>query len=434
MQINAAKNMLQLGNIEGFRFSISENILICSCCATYSALAPAAMKKGHMSVGAFKGPSRKSQLTSTRLLANIKQDMRVHLHGEWHAWSKSYEAQQQRVDKEARRAGVNVGKLVLANIKEHDSDLSFERRLALLHSHGVDIGTKQHSRKFVPQLRESMHAVLAQSIQKLLEKPMDATQQPPPFAVAADKATVFRRTGQMHGILVMINGVIHAIFASTLIAGNSTGAGLAELVSQMLTGGKPLKLDAELLRRSLTCFAFDGQYQSEHEGHVTGLAVQQHLVQTLHLNGSWLWSRWDGAHLIELGMDEVRRQITFYHDLSSLVSSVQQKYLYGKGFERVLNGARALKLRLNAVGVICTTRFCHSERKVLKSFFRNLVVFIKDLEEQRANQQDLLKVKSVTQVHILTLAVCLLCARCLLVRLLLTVAILSLPRSCCLRA
>ena len=193
MQINAAKDMLQLGKIEGFRVNISENLVICLCCSTYSALAPAAIRRGHASVGAFKGPSRKSHVSSQRLLANVKQDMRVHVSSEWHGWCKSYEAQQQRVDKESRCAGINVGKLVLANIKEHDSDLSFERRLATVYSLGVDIGTKQHSRMFVSQLRKSMCNVLAQKIQTLLEKPMVATQQPPPFAVAADKATVFPR-------------------------------------------------------------------------------------------------------------------------------------------------------------------------------------------------------------------------------------------------
>ena len=36
------------------------------------------------------------------------------------------------------------------------------------------------------------------------------------------------------------------------------------------------------------------------------------------------------------------------------------------------------KMQPAAIGVVCTSRFAHSERKVYKNFFRNCVVFIAD--------------------------------------------------------
>ena len=399
VQIKACSDLLQLGKLAGWRFDTAENLLICENCYRYSFNAPAELKRMNMTCGVIKGPCKKSSFTAVRYLSNVKQDMIVHASSAWHDWCECHAAEQLRVGDKLRQAGLNVGKLVLANVKEHDSDTSFERRITLLQSIGVNVGTKQHSRKFVTSLRGAMHTVLARKIQIALESPMPATLQPPPFAVAADKATVFRRTGQMHAILTMLNGEIIAIFASTVLAGESTGAGLAKLVAEMLTGGKPLTLSAELVRRSMTCLAFDGQYQSEHEGHVCGLAVQQHLTQQMALNGSWLWSRWDGAHLIELAMNSVRQVIGFYSELAGWVSGMQSKYLYGKGYERVRAAAETIHTRLCSVGVVCTTRFCHSERKVYKNFFRNLVVFIKDLEAQRPKPtQVLLKAKSVVQV------------------------------------
>ena len=115
----------------------------------------------------------------------------------------------------------------------------------------------------------------------------------------------------------------------------------------------------------------------------------------------WVLSRWDGAHRIELAMDTVREKVKWYQEIAAVVSSAQSKYLYGKGFLRVRGAAAELKTKLQAIGVVCTTRFCASERKVYKSFGRNLVVLISDMEKQRLNatdKEDLLKLRGITFV------------------------------------
>ena len=44
------------------------------------------------------------------------------------------------------------------------------------------------------------------------------------------------------------------------------------------------------------------------------------------------------------------------------------------------------KMQPAAIGVVCTSRFAHSERKVYKNFFRNCVVFIADKRKQVADK------------------------------------------------
>lgn len=55
-----------------------------------------------------------------------------------------------------------------------------------------------------------------------------------------------------------------------------------------------------------------------------------------------------------------------------------------------------------SVGTVCTTRFCHSERKVLNRYAGNLVFIILDMETVRMGEtgitQQVLKIKSVTFV------------------------------------
>ena len=99
---------------------------------------------------------------------------------------------------------------------------------------------------------------------------MAATKRPPPFCALADKATLQRQTGQMHGAIVPIEGELRALMLSVLPAPDSTGTGLADLLGEVFTGGKPLSLPRSLLRASQAGFAFDGQYQSEHKGHACG--------------------------------------------------------------------------------------------------------------------------------------------------------------------
>jgi hypothetical protein len=391
MLIRAAPDMAALAKVEGlgFRWNPHENSLTCICCEAYATQSGI---RNAISAGKVQGPdfTRRNSTEQRPLgremrpLSVVKDTICVHLASEVHNWCALKDATERKQARERDNAAVLCGRLVLQNIKEHDSDASYERRLATARVAGNDVGTKNQSRAFVPKLRHSMAAVLYAGFARLLTTKDVATGRPPPFATMADKATVQRQTGQMHAIILMVEGVLVALFLSVAVAPDPTGLGLATLLEAMLMGGLPLSLSSSLLRQSLTCGAFDGQYQGAHEGHAAGLDVLSHFCQKLKLNPKFLVSRWDKAHLIELGMDEVRKQTRWYSELAGQISESHTKYLYGKGFDRVKEAFSTLKQKMKpaAIGVVCTTRFAHSERKVYKNFFRNLVVFISDKRKQ----------------------------------------------------
>ena len=104
------------------------------------------------------------------------------------------------------------------------------------------------------------------------------------------------------------------------------------------------------------------------------------------LEKDWVLSRWDGAHRMELGMDTVRKVVKYYFELAGIVASAQSKYMYGKNYARVKQYIENMKLKLAAVGTICTTRFCGSERRVYKNFFANLHAFITDMDTTRTSE------------------------------------------------
>eukprot|EP00966_Prymnesium_polylepis_P110465 2555722-Prymnesium_polylepis.1 len=123
-----------------------------------------------------------------------------------------------------------------------------------------------------------------------------------------------------------------------------------------------------------------------------------------HQSYSWLAldRRWDPAHKIELAMNDVRKgsspKVRFYVELSPTVAESQTPFLHGKGFERITVAWQKHKLRGGSIGSVCTTRFCASERKVYKAFFRNLTVFIADQLAEGADVNALDSIRCVTFV------------------------------------
>jgi len=265
MQLAACKSCADIGKLEGFSFLAQKNLVQCDACFRYSAFAPPALKRSNQSTGVWLGTNLRRDFRTVRqtVQRHLGLEKGSEMDGAWHEWCIAHAAEQLRVDSENRNAGLNVGKLGLMLIKQHQSDYSFERECTLLQTFDVNLGTKNHSRMFMPRLRDAFHAVTVAAMQKMLTTPLAATGYPPPFAAPADKATLLRRTGQMHGIITFVDGEIHAFFSGVLPARDGTGDGLSDLLIESLQKGKPFTLDIKQVRRQLTCLPFDGQYQSE---------------------------------------------------------------------------------------------------------------------------------------------------------------------------
>ena len=394
--LEAAQTLSELAACSDILFlNVRFNSIECLCCTKFgprSGLAGSATQPG-----IIEGTAKKSLVSEERPLWRVRAKLFEHLIGRMHDHCLRVHQEEQRIFNERTSIGITIGREVLSNIKEHESDYAIERRLALEAQKGTSIGTKNHGRKLVPLLRNAMHSTLCDSFARLLITPDPITGRPPPFALMADKATIRRETGQMSGLITMIGGKLTAIFLAVLPAPDSTGSGLAGDLVKVLTGGLPLSLDPSLLTESFTCFAADGQYQSRHEGHASGLAVQQHLCSLLHLNPSFCLSRWDGAHRIELGMDAVRASEPFYHDMATKIAKAYSAYLHGKNYDRIKAAAGTLNVKLAAVNAVCTTRFCQSEQKVYLNFSHNLIVLIEDLERER-KADEARTIKNVTFV------------------------------------
>jgi hypothetical protein len=122
---------------------------------------------------------------------------------------------------------------------------------------GIEVGTLNHSAAFALNFVTSMYKAVIDGVKWLLTSLDPATCRKLAFAVVADKATVGQQTGQMVGLIILINGtkiplllsieVVRAALAEmdtpTIVPGSAKSLAL-ELVATLI-GGKPLALSRE---------------------------------------------------------------------------------------------------------------------------------------------------------------------------------------------
>ena len=163
-------------------------------------------------------------------MSMVRRKLLDHVKTPCREWCVTHATMLAEYDKELHSIGIHNGLTVLQNITEHDSDRSYTRRVAVDKAKGLDVGTKQHSRHFVKPMRHSLHRVIIAGINKLLTENNRATLRPPAFAFILDKATILKRTGQMHGIITMVEGELKALFLGVELAKDGSGKGLGGLL------------------------------------------------------------------------------------------------------------------------------------------------------------------------------------------------------------
>ena len=332
-----------------FRIDHPENLLICNDCAQHVVFDRVATEKA---VGQFKIDRKHFSKLKSRVLSHIAGT--VHQHAVLQA------AQLRKLESSNQIAGRNCARRVLTVVLENQSYQAYERMLATAQLEGVEVGTLNHSAAFARAFVHSMHAAIVSGIESLLKSPDPATGMLPAFALVADKATCGRHTGQMVGLVVMIRGVKTALLLgidvvrAALVEGESTslapgsGRNLAYQLIGAIMGGKPLRLSEDNVREQLTSFGFDGQYMGPEQGNNSGLDAGGRMCKLLEMRTSFVVRKWDGAHLLELAVGDARKLpiLLWWAELHVLISGVQAKYLYGKGFDRIfLAAAREMHVR-----------------------------------------------------------------------------------------
>jgi hypothetical protein len=298
----------------------------------------------------------------------LKHAVKQHTQTGGHLWCVEQEHRasilfQQRLD-----VGINVARTVYKGVLEADSHSRLEREIAFLADAGVEIGEKNHSRKFVPELCKAIYSTLRDSIHDFFKCERPETGRRPFLCINGDKLTCNRRTSQAVGCLTIVGGEIKAILlGAKLCHADLTGIDTAKGMYEVLN--KEIGMSPVLIRSQVSGFAADGAYIHDH--------VDVQFARLAGLKQSWMLSRHDEAHKLELTVNDIRKNQRFqwYTEMSTKLSDLQTEFRYGKNYEEALGIATELGKMLRNPKYVCPTRFCASEVTVYRNFLENWIVF-----------------------------------------------------------
>ncbi|KAK3239899.1 hypothetical protein CYMTET_50208 [Cymbomonas tetramitiformis] len=128
------------------------------------------------------------------------------------------------------------------------------------------------------------YTVLKDKILLYLGTPDPATRRCPVYAINADRVTELQRTGQIVGMLVMVDGVIRAIFLGDppIVEGHDA-IGVCKNIMVVLE--EEFEFSLESMRTQCSGMTFDGAHFKLH--------AEEALCRALDVEPDWILPSWD---------------------------------------------------------------------------------------------------------------------------------------------
>jgi hypothetical protein len=176
--------------------------------------------------GGRSGTQQPGCFNALRRLSELKVDLCKHFQRPSHTAACNAAAEKERQEKAATSAGWNIGRAIYyracpvdsrysscvhstlprrtAELLEAMSHISYERMIVLLDGCGINVGTLNHSRKFMASFLPSLHFVFRSRMQRFFAAPVAIFGgRLLPFALMSDKLTVKRITQEAGGVIYM---------------------------------------------------------------------------------------------------------------------------------------------------------------------------------------------------------------------------------------
>ncbi len=201
------------------------------------------------------------------------------------------------------------------------------------------------------------------------------TQHRRAFAITFDKVTILRRSMQVTMMIIMVDDELTPIYLqSPLCKTELSGEELADNCVRVM---ESFSLSQSILQQQLVGCAADGAYIHS--------KIDEHSCRKIDIKEKWLSISWDSAHLLELAINDVKKQRKFLWLITFIktCSSIMKKYSYGKQYEQLLETAELLEENILQPKHFHVTRFVSSECRVYETMMRDWTTFY-ELHEQES--------------------------------------------------
>lgn len=380
MQVKSVDDMLQLCPYLSY-CEDEENPgsaqVVCSTCARYRS----EKKVFNKCAGVFRLPFVDSsrQITdlshTNRWFLSLKTNIGNHLSTKTHAIAESHissvEEQKTLLRDKNLAAAITVVRTAYLSIKLGDAFSSITPRLANLSLAGADLGQKNHSYAFPPQVVDVAANVLQDHIWILLTDPLVQTEQPPWYGIITDKITTGQRTRQMTSVRVVnlstdpagINApLILNIYLGHPVCQDESGAGLAQNIIDLL---KEHNISSRHTTRRCVGFSIGGEY--------VNLGILRHFLD-LNLITKELgayFELWDAAYVIERAVIDGFKKTPVLKKHVGWLQEIVKEVQFGNSYETLLKAAETIECHLLKPRIFKSKKFVVDCEKVYRAFFHN---------------------------------------------------------------
>lgn len=193
------------------------------------------------------------------------------------------------------------------------------------------------------------------------------------FGITFDKVTLLRRSMQVTMMVIMVDGELTPIYLQSPLCKIDLSGD--ELANNCIRVMESFGLSQSILQQQLVGCAVDGAY--------IHLGIDKHLCRKIGITEEWLSISWDSAHLLELAINDVKKQRKFLwlSKFIKICAMIMKKYSYGKQYEQLLETAELLEEDILQPKQFHVTRFVSSELRVYETMMRDWSTFY-ELNEQ----------------------------------------------------
>ncbi|CAF4208097.1 unnamed protein product [Rotaria sp. Silwood2] len=208
-----------------------------------------------------------------------------------------------------------------------------------------------------------MTITIKNKITEYLHSVDPVTKRCRPFGITLDKVTLLNRSMQVTIVIVMIDGQLPSLYLqSPLCQTELTGEDLGSNCVRVL---ESFGLKRTALKEQLTGCAVDGAY--------INLKIEKHLCRKLGMREKWLTVSWDSVHLLELAINDAKKQSKFswLQRFIKTCGTLMKKYSYGKQYEHLLGADELFEEQILQPKQFHVTRFVQSELRVYETVLRD---------------------------------------------------------------
>ena len=301
-----------------------------------------------------------------RQFRRLKESVVNHFLGDSHercaAAARAARQAKSAKDEELGTIAVRVLRTAYHVLKKSLASDQLEDLVTLQHRNGAEMGNINHSRRLIMECRDVFHDVMMEKLRRHI-----ASQ--PCVALLADKVTVARRTLDITAVMTIVPGAppeyqMQALVIGAPVVKGHSGVDLAQEIKGTLA-----KVGVTRTTQ-LASIAADGQYHHLH--------VPRELIKAMRRENpeddepACVPAVWDSAHLMNLADADARKQCPWVEKLTTTMTSITRRFLYGSGLEELQEAGAELKTKTRRPKVWSATRFAPHAAIVLQAFLVNL--------------------------------------------------------------